>query len=180
MTNLPPVWLLDVDGVVNAASKKPDRNVWPADQWVHGRADDGRREWPILFARPVADFIRRVHEEGRAEIRWHTTWQEMAVGIEKLLDLPSLPLQESPEWQVHLRGDTEEWWKIGAALRVVEDEKRPLVWTDDDADNWHLERPVRDRLTSAGPCLIVAPSVTTGLTPKHLRKIDAFLSEVAS
>ena len=175
-----PVFLLDIDGVLNAATKKPDRNVWPADAWIRGRAHDGRHEWPILFARPVADFIRQAHEQGRAEIRWHTTWQEEAAAIGKLLDLPDFPVQESPEWTVHLRGETEEWWKIGAALRVVEDEHRALVWTDDDAYDYNLDRGVRTRITSAGPCLIVAPSPTTGLTPKHLRRIDAFLTDQAA
>jgi hypothetical protein len=183
MTTLPPVWLLDVDGVLNAATKKPDRNVWPTDQWVHGRASDGRREFSILFARPVADFVRRVHDEGRAEIRWHTTWQHEAAAVGKLLGLPDFPVQKAPEFAEPDVGlvDGElvrrPWWKIGAALRVVEDEGRALVWTDDDAVAFSLDRATRYRLTSAKPCLIVAPSSTTGLTPKHLRQIDEFLSK---
>ncbi|MBF9129495.1 hypothetical protein I0C86_11020 [Plantactinospora sp. S1510] len=100
MTIPPPVWLLDIDGVLNAVTKTPDPNVWPLDQWSRGEASDGETEWPILFARPVADFIRQVHEEGRAEIRWHTTWQQEAGAVGKLLDLPTFPVQPSPEWAV--------------------------------------------------------------------------------
>lgn len=180
-----PVWLLDVDGVLNAATKKPDRNVWPAEDWVQGRARDDTRSWPILYARPVAAFIREVHESGRAEIRWHTTWQEWARAIEELLDLPSFPVQEAPEWEVFLDGGrtkphNDEWWKIGAALRVVEEEKRPLLWTDDDADSfWNLPAAVRTRITSAQPTLIVAPAPETGLCKRHLRQIDAFLTDRA-
>ncbi|MBF9129500.1 hypothetical protein I0C86_11055 [Plantactinospora sp. S1510] len=180
MTIPPPVWLLDIDGVLNAVTKTPDPNVWPLDRWSRGEASDGETEWPILFARPVADFLRQVHEEGRAEIRWHTTWQQEAGAVGKLLDLPAFPVQPSPEWAVQLRGETEEWWKIGAALRVAEAEGRSLVWTDDDAGSRHLRRRVRARLTSVVPCLIVVPSPRAGLTPKHLRKIDAFLTRVAS
>jgi hypothetical protein len=74
----------------------------------------------------------------------------------------------------------DEWWKIGAALRVVEDEKRPLLWTDDDADSfWNLPKPVRLRITTAQPTLIVAPAPETGLCKRHLRQIDAFLTECA-
>jgi hypothetical protein len=135
-----PVWLLDVDGVLNAATKKPDRNVWPLDDWAEGCAHDGRRQWPILFARPVAAFIREVHEQGRAEIRWHTTWQQDAAVVGKLMHLPDFPVAEAPEWHAFLAADRvklhdDEWWKIGAAVRVVEEEKRPLLWTDDDADS---------------------------------------------
>jgi hypothetical protein len=175
-----PVWLLDVDGILNAATKKPDKNVWPLDDWVAGRASDGKREWPILTARPVVDFIREVHRAGRAEIRWHTTWQEWAHSLSASLDLPEFPVQEAPEWAVHLRGETESWWKVGAALRVVEEEKRPLLWTDDDADSfWNLPADVRLRITSAQPTLIVAPSSYTGLCRRHLRQIDAFLTDNA-
>jgi hypothetical protein len=179
-----PVWLLDVDGVLNACSKKPDRNVWPKDQWVAGRASDGRREWPILFSRPVADFIRQVHEQGRAEIRWHTTWQQDASAVGKLLDLPDFPVQDSPEWGEHISGGhikrhDDTWWKIGAALRVVEEEKRPLVWTDDDCNAFSLPRATRERICAAMPTLIVCPSDTAGLSPKNLRVIDEFLKEHA-
>jgi hypothetical protein len=180
-----PVWLLDVDGVINAATKKPDKNVWPLNDWVAGRASNGKREWPILTARPVVDFIREVHKAGRAEIRWHTTWQEWAHSLSKLLDLPKFPVQEAPEWQAFLANDRvklhdDEWWKIGAALRVVEEEKRPLLWTDDDADSfWNLPADVRRRITSAQPTLIVAPSSYTGLCRRHLRQIDEFLTDNA-
>lgn len=167
-----PVWLLDIDGVVNACTKKPDRNVWPADQWIRGHAEANGHRWPILFARPVAAFLREVHESGRAEIRWHTTWQHEAAHVAELLDLPEFPVQDAPEFTAR----TGEWWKLPAALRVVEDEHRPLVWTDDDAgDPWDLPRGDRARLAAAAPTLIVAPSHTTGLTPKHLRQIDEFL-----
>ncbi len=179
-----PVLLLDIDGVLNACSKKPDRNVWPAESWLDGKASDGRREFPILWSNNVADFIRRVDQEGRAEIRWHTTWQQEASAVAKLLDLPDFPVQEAPEWGDYLiRGRVklhdDEWWKVGAALRVVEVEKRPLVWIDDDADRWNLPQATKDRIVAAAPALIVCPSSLCGLSPKNLRMIDEFLTEHA-
>lgn len=179
MGHEPPVWLLDVDGVLNAVTKKPARNVWPADQWLRGEATSTGHTWPILAAQPVVDFIRDVHDQGRAEIRWHTTWQDEAVAIEKLLNLPTFPVQDAPEWAVHLRGETEEWWKLGAVRRVVTEERRPLVWTDDDADRFQVPAADRALLASATPSLVLCPSPYTGLTPKHLRKIDQFLKESA-
>lgn len=167
-----PVWLLDIDGVLNAATKKPDGSVWPAEQWVHGHAEGGGNRWPILFARPVADFILETHDKGRAEIRWHTTWQHDAGRVGKLLGLPDFPVHDAPEF----RTLSTTWWKLPGALRVVEAEQRPLVWTDDDAANsWDLPPADRARLHDGAPTLIVAPSPNTGLTPKHLRQIDDFL-----
>ncbi|MEV4756455.1 hypothetical protein AB0J86_15255 [Micromonospora sp. NPDC049559] len=179
---LPPVWLLDIDGVINAVSRKPDRGVWPADQWITGEANADGVDWPILAARPVVDFIRETHESGRAEIRWHTTWQRDAANLAKLLGLPEFPVQPCPEFAAERQllagaapvGPT--WWKLPAAERVVGDEGRALVWTDDDA-RWELRDQDRDALSRLAPTLIVAPRTHLGLTRKQLRKIDAFLTE---
>lgn len=176
----PPVWLLDVDGVVNAATKKPDRSVWPADAWIHTHATSNGHRWPILVAQPVVDFIRDVHEQGRAEIRWHTTWQEDANCLADILGLPTLPVQDAPEYGDYFAERRNGWWKLPAALRVVEGEGRPLVWTDDDACPFDLPRAARARLEHTQPTLIVTPSPNSGLTRKHLRKIDAFLTSMAA
>ncbi|WP_329103074.1 hypothetical protein OG792_25675 [Micromonospora sp. NBC_01699] len=179
-----PVWLLDIDGVVNAISRKPDRSAWPRDQWVTGTASSAGADWPILAAQPVLDFIRTVHESGRAEVRWHTTWQHDARNLARLLRLPRFATQDSPEF-----GEREQllagaapvavhrgWWKYPAAERVVRDEGRPLVWTDDDA-TWELRAHDNgNELSRLAPTLIVSPQTHLGLTPKHLRNIDAFLS----
>ncbi|MFK3983878.1 hypothetical protein ACI2K4_26290 [Micromonospora sp. NPDC050397] len=179
-----PVWLLDVDGVVNAISRRPDRSVWPRDRWVSGTAVSAGIEWPILAAQPVLDFIREVHERGRAEVRWHTTWQHDALHLAELLGLPTFATQEAPEFAEREQGLAgaapvsvgRGWWKYPAAERVVRDERRPLVWTDDDA-TWELRgHDNGEELARLAPTLIVSPPAHTGLTPKHLRNIDAFLA----
>ncbi|MFG1872060.1 hypothetical protein [Micromonospora arborensis] len=181
MSTLPPIWLLDVDGVINAISAKPDRNVWPADQWTTGTARCAGTAWPILAARPVVRFIREAHESGRAEVRWHTTWQHEAAAIAELLDLPEFQVQHCPEFVqaaqplAGLRPTGPAWWKLPAAERVVNEEGRALLWTDDDAD-WEL-RPHggQDALARIQPTLIICPGRHIGLSPKNLRHIDAFL-----
>jgi|SRR5690242_3889824 len=176
---LPPVWLLDVDGVVNACTRNPDRSVWPADAWVRTEAKGVGHRWPILVAQPVVDFIRRIHEEGRAEIRWHTTWQHDAQNLAKVLGLPEFPVQDAPEYSAWfgVRDRRDDWWKLPAAERVVGVEGRALVWTDDDLRfPTPAEGRAIDALRQAGRVLMISPNDRTGLTPKHLRQIDEFLS----
>lgn len=187
-----PVWLLDIDGVVNAISKKPNRTVWPTDDWSTGKASCDGFDWPIMWSRPVVDFIREVHESGRAEVRWHTTWQHEAQALADLVGLPKFAVAYSPEYLEHwLRTSASEaerlregrprpvWWKLPAAERVVQDEGRPLVWTDDDM-TWDLARYDKDRgLRAYAPTLLVSPDKSTGLTPKHLRQIADFLNLLA-
>jgi hypothetical protein len=179
--NRPPVWLLDIDGVVNAISVDPHPAVWPADRWVRAKATCAGVEWPLLAAGPVLDFVRRAHLAGLAEIRWHTTWQHEAADVSRALDLPEFPVQPAPEFRsIHAVGGAAPvgatWWKLPAAQRVVADEGRALVWTDDDAeiqlDGWTGEEQALRRTRSV---LIVAPRTQVGLTPDDLLAIDAFL-----
>lgn len=169
-----PVWLLDVDGVVNACTLKPDPNVWPRDQWV--RATVARLK--ILVALPVLDFIRATHESGAVEIRWLTTWMNDAQAIADEFGLPTFPVAGGEEYDDRLRVeafDRNAWWKLPAAKRVLTDECRPLIWTDDDI-TYSLGRRGQDEMRALGPALLIGPNDRTGLTPKHLRRITEFVA----
>lgn len=166
-----PIWLLDIDGVINAATRKPPTHAWPADDWIDTRTTPGKgRSWRILAARPVLDYIRSVHESGTAEIRWHTTWQHDAQQVADALKLPTFAVQEAPEY-LDAERHLDEWWKLPAALRVLAEGRR-LVWTDDDAVD--LTTTQMHQLNEAG-ALVVSPAVETGLCRSHLRKIETFL-----
>jgi len=176
-----PVWLLDIDGVINAAvgPKRPPTHAWPASEWIDTSADGidrGRvrtRTWRILAARPVLDLIRSVHEQGRAEIRWHTTWQETAREVATALDLPEFAVQDAPEfYQLEEELRRDRWWKLPAVWRVLAEGRR-VLWTDDDAST-DLTTAQKATLAAAG-CHVVSPDPMTGLCKRHLREIDEFL-----
>jgi hypothetical protein len=171
-----PVWLLDIDGVVNAVVSKPPRNVWPADAWVEVEAESAHGlSWPILTARPVVDFVRRVHDSALAEVRWHTTWREYAHNVGRALGLPEFPIQDAPEF----KEESERWWKLPAAQRILAEERRALVWTDDETAT-ELSRAERIALRRMGRALLIGPAARTGLTRRHLRQIESFLSSISA
>ena len=134
---------------------------------------------PITCAVPVLDFIHRIHREGVAEIRWHTTWQKDSALIEQAFGLPHLPVQDCPEFDTRYASD--RWFKLPAAERVVMKDGRDLIWTDDDlgyckgGDDWVTLEYMREERR----ILTIAPSDNTGLTPKHLRSIDEFLGSAS-
>lgn len=172
-----PVWLLDIDGVVNAATMKPDRNVWPADQWRELKVDVRGHRLRVLVADPVLAFVRQVHDEQLAEIRWHTTWQDDAAAFAQACDLPHLPVQDCPEFSRLDR--TRRWFKLAAAERILMHECRDLLWTDDDLA-WEMRRAGARAVTlmrQVARIELISPSPLTGLTPKHLRKIETFLTD---
>jgi hypothetical protein len=180
-----PVLLLDVDGVVNAITKTPDPNVW--ESWQKGEAESNGRTWPITWSPEVAKYLTGLHDSGRVEIRWHTTWQEDAQRIADLVALPTLPVADAPEYAEGgrfaarmIRENRPKWWKLPAAERVVAEEGRPLIWIDDDiADKLWREGGMAYPIgTVDAPALLVCPNERTGLAPKHLRTIDSFLTEL--
>lgn len=169
-----PLWLLDIDGVVNALSYKPVTTLWPKAQWlqrtitteVEGR---GILTLPILSARAVLDFVTRVHESGLAEVRWHSTWRESAVtAFAPAMGLPtSIPISVAPEWseRPHSR-----WWKLGAAERAVNAGRR-VVWTDDDIPFF---LPDTGSFFDNGRTLLIGPQPEFGLTIADLSQIEDF------
>lgn len=174
-----PVWLLDIDGVINAINRNR-RDGWPWAEFRRVRIDG---YW-LNVARPVLAFLNRVHVEGLAEIRWHTTWQERALDVGDLFKLPTFHIAHAPEFlnriehklPRRLRDEPTDWWKLPAALRVVEEEGRRLLWTDDDATE--LSAADNRRLWARGPgtTMVIAPNPETGLVQTDLDRIDLFLT----
>lgn len=170
----PPVWLLDIDGVLNALAREPVTGSWPPDQWVqHVVPADipgtGRMLLPIFVARPVLEFVARVARSGAAEVIWHSTWREAAVSdLAPVLGLPRLPISVAPEWT---QRPESIWWKLPAARRVVESGRR-LVWTDDDIAV--VADQVGD-LDARPDTLLISPEPRVGLAENHLQAIAAFL-----
>jgi hypothetical protein len=185
-----PVALLDVDGVLNALTRKPDTTVWPPDSWKSGRAQAGDgRSFLINWATDVVDWINALDDSGRVEFRWHTTWLHDAQNIADLLGLNRFALADSTaevaDGDVYSAGSNELlnarrlagepiWWKYGAAHRVLVEENRPLIWFDDDL-SYNLPRPLRDQMRAAHPVLFIAPSEYTGIVRRHMRDVEAFL-----
>lgn len=168
-----PVWLLDVDGVLNA-----DRPGWGGDV-ADGWARAGHGRFWIRWSPAAVRRILEIDGTGAVEVRWATTWVPWIEQIEGLLGLP--------QWAVAWDGPHEGLGspaiptplrKVQTALSVVEEERRPLVWTDDDVIPSH--GPLHDRLVNAGvPCLLVSPSTRAGLQPDHLDAVEKFLRPFA-
>lgn len=155
----PPVWLLDVDGVVNAS-----RPGWHAAPRV-GNASAGGVSFRIRWAPALAQRIRELHRSGRVEIRWASTWNPWVGEIERLLALPPL----ARAFNEPVTGEGARQAKLAAAHAVLAEGRR-LIWTDDEAIP-------EDRSKLAG-ALLIEPLYRQGLQPEDMDRIEAFLSEV--
>jgi hypothetical protein len=159
-----PVWLLDVDGVLNA--NRPGWGAAPRS----GMAYAGGMGFKIRWAPALANRIRIMHRSGLVEIRWATTWCPWAGQIENLLALPALGRAFDGE----VNGTAARLAKYAAAQQVLAEGRR-LIWTDDDAIP--ADGPDREALAGA---LLIAPSPRRGLQPEDLDAIEKFIANDAT
>ncbi|HET9653981.1 MAG TPA: hypothetical protein VFP72_01420 [Kineosporiaceae bacterium] len=64
--------------------------------------------------------------------------------------------------------------KYAAALHVVQTERRPLIWTDDEVIPDDGSTAVRCLQAAGQPVLLIRPRSNRGLQPEHLDRIQAF------
>jgi hypothetical protein len=130
---------------------------------------------PTITAR-----LRELHESGRVEIQWLTTWTTNA---DRLLAEPMgmprglkthAPPDAAPTGSLGPLGGRSGWWKLTAARAVAEAEPdRRIVWIDDD-----LARQAADTgewLAAHPRVLVIAPDLFAGLTHEHLDAVEAWL-----
>lgn len=176
VTNPKPLWLLDVDGVLNVGRRKNARppHSWPADSWVDFTGYDApsASSWPMRVARPVVDFLNSVIADDLADVAWLTTWRDSANALGATLGLPTLDVVPTPDYdRRHVMSD---WWKLPPVRDLLGG--RPLVWTDDDA-RFYLRDADKVNF-NAWPNLVVSPSTSTGLVKRDLTTIHDHLTLV--
>jgi hypothetical protein len=165
-----PILLLDVDGVLNAAC------LDLPEGWERGTFNGFVLSWdPTITAR-----LRAMHDAGRVEIQWLTTWTTDA---DRLL---AEPMGLPRGLKTHARADAAPvgflgrsfgisgWWKLAAAREVAEAEpNRRIVWIDDDLAEQAAD--TGEWLAANPHVLVIAPDLFSGLTHEQLDEIEAWL-----
>lgn len=166
------MWLLDVDGVLNASSK-PGWHAPPARRYAYADGIEFKMRW----APSLIDAIVDLHRSGTVEIRWATSWVTHIDQVVQLLALPPFPVAftlpvglKAATGALH---DATEAAKRAAALGVVRSGRR-LLWTDDEAF-FPVGSHEHGELVAAG-ALLIAPDPRRGLQPEHVETIRAWLA----
>ncbi len=118
----PPVWFLDIDGVINAVTDST-----PAG-YRFEMVETMGQQWPIRWRPEVVDFVNRVSRNGLAEVRWLTTWEQDASANLA----PALGFDEFDSYDIPDSDSRGGWWKTDVVTEFIATEGRPFVWTDDD------------------------------------------------
>jgi hypothetical protein len=152
------IWLLDVDGVINAS-----RAGWSSKP-LSGNAYFNGFSYRMHWAPQLISRMRVLLQQPSVAIVWATTWCGDTDQLEKLFKLPALP-SAAP---TRMEGSD----KYKAALEVVDSGKK-LIWTDDEFvpefGPWY------DELTKYNSSLLIKPRASRGLRPTDLDLIDQFV-----
>ncbi|MBO4207527.1 hypothetical protein [Micromonospora echinofusca] len=166
-----PVWLLDVDGVVNAV--RPGWGAPPRSGVAWSAVD--HYEYRLRWAPALVERIRSLHGSGLVEVRWCSTWCPDATALERLWRFPPL---ERALTVTPVPPGAHSWpLKLAAAHRMLSAGRR-LVWTDDEAIP--TADPVLDAAVTAGTALLLRPSPGRGLQPADLSAIETFARGTAN
>lgn len=185
MSNSKPVWLLDVDGVVNRYFARPQE--WDEDaRYGHAFHTVGGMTMNVYWGVPVVEFINAAAEF--VDVVWLTSWGVTAntelvpmAGLAGPFPVGSvLAGLPSPDPGVSFLGH-----KVDVVLELFTETAgnggeplfggRRVVWSDDE-----LSADVRGGVSVAfgdrvGDVLFVRPGYHVGLTPQHLNQIRSFV-----
>lgn len=177
-----PVWLLDVDGVINACPYDGQfPSTYPIETWslIYGTAQG--KQWPIRYSSSLIERINELSEH--AEIRWHTTWTEDAPALGAQLGLKEFKVADTSgyyqqKFSGYVNYSNYNWWKFQAAEDVLRNEGRHLVWTDDDlGSEWqHLIADIARECELNVIC--VQPQTYCGLREAELNEVEKFISKI--
>lgn len=167
-----PVWLLDVDGVLNASSR-PGWHAQPTRRYAYA----GGHEFKFRWAPSLIDALHALIRSDLVEVRWATSWINDIGQVNRLLTMPldlplafALPTDLRPATDaLH---DAAEDAKRTAALDIARAGRR-LLWTDDEAI-FPIGTSERDELITAG-ALLIEPDARRGLQPEHIEAIRTWL-----
>jgi len=177
-----PVLLLDVDGVLLPFGGPGEMPVGGYERATIPSPFGGMTG--IRWSAEIVDEIAELD----AEVRWCSSWCTLPTEFSPNLLLGPLfgwprldnatPTNGFRISDLHVGG----WeWKRSAALHVVGDEHRSLIWIDDDVvDILDIRRTGRRhravRQLSAQPHLVIAPDPHVGLTRDDLRAVRRFVA----
>ena len=158
------VWLLDVDGVINAS--RPGWSERPHRAEITANGQPWRMRWSPSMVRA----IREIALSREVDVVWATTWCPWVDQLEAMFRLPPLPRAFSAQ---DLAAQPAPELKLMAALAEVERGSR-LIWTDDDA----IPSSGEERRTlEASGALLITPASNRGLQPPDLDRVRSQLHD---
>lgn len=173
MSPAPTIVAVDIDGVVNALPIGDD-DLSHFERWERRQV----MGYPLTVAGELVDWLTTLEDRG-GEFHWASTWTPNRDLLRSNFGLPAAaPVAADPEAPIP-PAEPGVSWKGAQIAHLVAEQRRPLVWMDDDAitdATVAVFQDLAERLEL--PALLVTTRLRTGLTPTQMRRIDDFLTAV--
>lgn len=174
-TRRPVTVFLDVDGVINAYSRKHGE-VHPNDDWTYSRrfavsAGTGV-QYKMFFAPDMIRVLNALIDGGHIQPFWLTTWWETANSklVEKFGIHGPFPTLEDDRTDASFFG----WKQTHVADMLRQDPSMPAIWIDDDLRTY----PERQgQFSSPQRLLRIAPEPHFGISARDLDRVIAFCDD---
>lgn len=161
---------LDVDGVLNAYPQTPGHFT---EATVTQTIEGYQTSMALHFDIDTLEEVQQLRVDFDLELVWLTTWLEdrsILRFVDTIGTLPHGRLLEIPRRMFN--GHLPQRWKIDALIADMAANPVPFIWCDDD------EVPTFGGEAAAlfgVPSLTIAPNFRTGLQPRDLARMRAFL-----
>lgn len=154
----PVRWFLDIDGTISPYGRT---TPWKGPRLYGGPSDS---DLAVPYRARLIKSIQRLHDSGRVEVVWLTTWDVEAIDSWTKVGLGPFPIIRR-----HKAG-RDRWWKADAVQTWMRKHpRRRVVWTDDDITKSGVRGLDKQRL------LWIAPHPAAGLTDRHIARIQAWV-----
>lgn len=173
MSASPTIVAVDIDGVVNALPMS-DADLAHFERWERRQV----MGYPLTVAGEVVDWLTSLDDRG-GEYHWASTWTPNRQLLEDAFGLPAdAPIAADPGAPIPA-AEPGVTWKGAQLAHLVAEQRRPLVWMDDDAITDATVTVLDDVARRLDlPMLLVPTRLPTGLLPEQMRRIDDFLVAV--
>ncbi len=173
MSSSPAIVAVDIDGVVNALPTS-DADLAHFDRWERRQV----MGYPLTVAGEVVDWLRSLHERG-GEFHWASTWTPNRELLQDAFGLPAdAPVAADPDAPIPA-AEPGVTWKGAQIAHLVAEQRRPLVWMDDDAITDATTTALADVAQRLDLAMLLVPTrLPTGLLPAQMQRVDDFLAAV--
>lgn len=170
-----PLWLLDVDGVINALAKSSTLRLLNSgwENWTQKTV----MGYPITYVEDLIKFINIAHNSGKVDIQWLTTWEDNDAVYNFLT--PELGLEHfeiAGRQSEHLSNkfsDYSHWWKLKVVEELSVDHKK-IIWTDDDINQFSQ---AVNFVNNSPHVHAIIPDPRIGLTRNQTKEIERLINE---
>ena len=182
-----PILFLDIDGATAVAPSPGQPHLKKSwDRWAYTEILSA----PLIYSPDLVDALNTLNDT--IEVRILSSWLLPeprhkrpidlllpAFGLDSFTLAKPAPGSENPDVPSEVMPKDKRWWKLNNVMDSIDNEKRPVIWVDDDLSRKYSSKFISSYAEDSGvPILLVKPFETKGITPSDILRINHFINSI--